>query len=269
MLPIPFNFFVESISATSSPQSYTSSTWVSSWGPTPSVWYDASMSDFTTNKVNPSTARLTNTSGATPSFLTYSNTLNSLPVVNATTSGTLISLDTTGSYYTTHFVVGYYVSSASDIYYSYSSLGNTQSNRGQFVAQTTTGLTNLVVNSRWSSDVTSATYQTVKSFTFTPSTWYVSVLTSTHSGSGMYAPSQLFNDSKYNGSSGTPYYTFSVGMASMPAISTLADKSYQYITFASSTNGKYGEIITYYSRISAAEISQVETYLKAKWGITY
>lgn len=244
--------------------SYTSSTWVSSWGLTPSVWYDASMNDFMTNKVNPGSANLfTYGSG----IATYSNTLNSLPVISNSYSLanlTMYSTQSTGSYNTTHFIVGY--STDIPVYvYNYSSLGNTQSNRGQIVTQANISSGLMVTNTSWSGNPVGAAYQTNKAYQ-TINTWYISVVSSTHSGAAL---GNLTNQSKHNGVEAGSYVTYSTSIYPIPA-GYIGSNSLHYISLGLPINSsKVAEIITYYSMLTSTQSSQIETYLKAKWGITY
>jgi hypothetical protein len=243
--------------------SYTSSTWVSSWGVTPSVWYDASMSDFFTNKVDPGTADLFSTSIG---VATYSNTLNSLPVLSNSNAAQTLSLyasHSSGSYNTTHFIVGY--STNIPVYvYNYSSLGGTQS-RGQVVTQINAGGGLMVTNTMWSNNPISALYQTSKSYS-TTNTWYVSVVSSTHSGASL---ANLKNDSKHNGDIATDYTLY--GSSIYPVPSGYSDSNSRHIVQVGSsvTGVKLAEVLTYYRILSSSESLDIETYLKAKWGITY
>lgn len=229
--------------------------WSTSWGPTPSHWYDASDGDLSIDKISDG-------SFSDGSSLSYSSTQNGKMVANADSNVTMVATHSTGSFTTTHFIVLYVNNQVYELRSMYDPApsdtgpgGGGNYNHGESIIKVIPG---------------AAQYQSVWSYT---GVYPLDVVTSSSATQSVTSGSYYIFKNISNHSSTTSVTGWSNGAtASSQTLSggIIAEQVNKATTRLSvSTNNKVAEIICYDSTLSSTDQNLVSAYLKDKWGLTY
>lgn len=231
-------------------------TWSLSYGPTPLLWYTSSdkrlYRDYSSGYNLSETGNQFNT-------ITYSTTKNSLPVASFSGSDVFTSASVTTGVNTTRFVV------FKPWVYLNDGIG-TRNIVENIMFTSTSNWYQSSINIRktgyiygvssYTGDSGSTVISNSVAGTYSNNEWCVVV----HKGDAQIAQSSF---GKING-------------RVMSATASLSTDFYQassnLYTIAcrnNTTNGEIAEVIFYNSLLSTPDITSVEDYLKAKWGITY
>lgn len=237
--------------------------WLSSYGPTPSYWYDASTMNLTIDRVDIG-ANLADTS---PSLYSHiSERQNGLAVTEKINSNISTAYHGTSSVAATQFVVfrmlatpeySYYSTVRTDLFGTFP-FGSS----GVFIGYPPIGLsasTSVVFQSRHKSNSgDNSTFIMQKiDIDVDDKDYKIAYMTSNRSSS----PTVLgfingVTASSYSPPSGAAIQDFAWG-------ATWTYESHLY------GKGMFAEILEYTYELSAAEITSVVNYLKNKWGLTY
>ena len=230
--------------------------WLSSWGPKPSNWYDASTGNFLIDRSSSKDFSISTGGG-----MTYSTTQNGLSVLTFT-NFTRMSSPALDSYYTTDIIVVLPISTNNSFAYEYNinpgqigpgGGGNYNSGKLEIRKQSSFG-GNTYIDSAWSYSSSYPSEQYIHSravTTLSTSTFSIVSASSEHDSSPVTI-------AKVNGSS--------ISAGSSLDSSWGAVRGTGLLVEALASN-KIAEALHYDSILTSAQIISLEFYLRNKWGL--